>query len=247
MTPIFVIPTVLLAITCGAFTFGRLDALFTERTKGIVTSGICLTISFILIIPPVYEAIDRSMPTPNGTDLLSKFFALVSVAFLGNLVNRVFPSSLARRWVAGPQGAVALAGAALAVFACFTFTNAPNPSPLLAAYSDQPSVRIQTWVMLAYIAYVVAPFIVPAFRDSRSNPLKIGRTAALLIALGFLISFLRAFTYPLELTAPTLTSTFQLISDASTLLVVMGLGFWSYTRKKRIVTKELGGSPLSID
>lgn len=247
MTPVFLIPTVLLAITCGAVTFGRLDSLFTERAKGAVTSGICLTIAFILIIPPVYEAIDRSMPTPNGTDLLSKFFALVAVAFLGNLINRVFPSSFAHRWVSGPQGAVVLAGAALAVFACFAFTNAPEPSPLLMAYSDQPSVRIQTWVVLAYVAYVIAPFIVPAFRDSRSNPLKIGRTASMLIAFGFLISFLRALTYPFELIAPTLTSTFQLISDVSTLLVVIGLGLWTYARKKRLVAQELGGSLLSID
>lgn len=247
MTPVLLIATVLLAIICGALTFRRLDTLFTERTKGIVVSGMCLTMAFVLLIPPVYEVAERLLPVPNATDMISKFFALVAVAFLGGAINRIFPSDYARRWVSGAQGAIALAVAATSVFACFVFTDAPYSSPQLMAYTSQASVKIQTWLMLLYVAYVIVPFVVPAFRDSRNNPLQMGRIASFLLAVGFLVSCLRLVMYPIELLFPNLAATFQLISNASSLFVVLGLGTWRYVRIKNIADKKLGSSILSID
>ena len=122
-----------------------------------------------------------------------------------------------------------------------------NPSPQLLDYARQPSVRLNTWLVLAYVAYVVFPLIKPAYRDACRNPLKVGRLASGLIASGFALSLMRAFTYPLELGATgDAIYVFMIVSYISTAFVVVGLALFAYARKHRKPQTELG-SLLSID
>ncbi len=119
--------------------------------------------------------------------------------------------------------------------------------PYPVDYATQPSVRFNTWLVLAYVAYIVFPLIRPAYKDSHNNPLRIGQLASGLIAAGFALSLIRAFTYPVELSATgNVTYLFMIVSYISTAFVVVGLALFAYARKNRKPQTELS-SALSID
>lgn len=255
MSPLYFVPVTLMLIVCGTLTFRRLNTpvrgnmpALEGKSRAIAFSGIFLTLGYLLLIPPLYAVIDPMMPATNGTDLLSKYFSLVAVALLGGHLSRAYGSEKARRWTVGGPGAIALGLTASGLLWCLVTTEAPEQSPQLVAYADQPSVRIYVWFMLAYIAYIVFPLIKPAYIDSRRNPLKIGRIASGLIAGGFAMSFLRAITYPVELSATgDFLNAYMLISYVSTALVVGGLALFAFARRTRKPEAELGQSALSLD
>lgn len=147
----------------------------------------------------------------------------------------------------GTPGAVALGVVAAGLLWTLMATDGPDPSPQLLDYATQPSVRINTWLMLIYVAYVVTPLIRPAYRDCLRNPLLAGKIGSGLIAGGFLLSLLRAGAYPVEWFGPEDTAyLYMLISYVSTAAVVTGLAVFAYARRKRKVETDLG-SALSID
>lgn len=241
-------------ILLGSLTFQRINTpvlgyehALKGRASSIALSGIFLTLSYLLLIPPVYLVIDSVMPVTNATDLISKYFALVAVAFLGGHLSRAYAAEFARKWTVGTPGAAMLGVVAVGLLWTLLATDGPRPSPQLLDYATQPSVRINTWLILIYVAYVVAPLIRPAYRDALRNPLLVGRIASGLIAGGFALSLLRAGTYPAEWFGPTETAyLYMLISYASTALVVIGLAVFAYARRKRKAQSDLG-SALSID
>jgi hypothetical protein len=255
MSPLFFVPVTLMLILCGSLTFRRLNTPVQGNTKAlegraraIAFSGIFLTLGYLLLIPPIYAVVDPVMPTTNGTDLLSKYFSIVAVALLGGHLSRVYGSEKARRWTVGGPGATVLGLTAAGLLWCLVTTNAPTLSPQLGAYSDQPSIRIYVWLMLAYVAYIAVPLIRPAYLDSRKNPLKIGRVASGMISAGFAMSFVRAVAYPLELSGRgELLNIYMLVTYLSTALVVAGLALFAYARRTRKPQTELGRSALSID
>lgn len=224
MNPLAVVPVTLMLILLGSLTFQRINApvsgyehALRGRASSIALSGIFLTLSYLLLLPPVYLAVDSIMPVPNATDLISKYCALVAVAFLGGHLSHAYGSVLARRWTVGTPGAVALGIASTGLLWTLLATDGPQPSPQLLDYATQSSVRINTWLVLAYVAYVVTPLIRPAYRDSLRNPLVTGRIASGLIAGGFALSLLRAGTYPVEWFGPADAAyLYMLISYAST-------------------------------
>jgi hypothetical protein len=255
MSPLYYVPVTLMLIVCGSLTFHRLNTpvqgnvkALEGKARAISVSGIFLTLGYLLLIPPVYGVVDQMMPTTNGTDLLSKYLSLMAVALLGGHLSRAYGSVAARRWTVGGPGAIALGLAASGLLWCLATTNAPEQSPQLAAYADQPSARLYVWFMLAYVAYIVFPLIKPAYLDSRRNPLRVGRIASGFIAAGFAMSFIRALTYPLELAGSgDLLHLYMLASYVSTALVVGGLALFAYARRTRKPQAELGRSALSID
>lgn len=255
MTPLYFVPVTLMLIICGCLTFRRLNTpvqgnmkALEGKARAIAFAGIFLTLGYLLLIPPVYAVVDPVMPTTNGTDLLSKYFSIVAVALLGGHLSRAYGSERARRWTVGGPGATALGLTAAGLLWCLVTADAPALSPQLAAYADQPSVRIYVWFMLAYVAYIVFPLIRPAYLDARRNPLRIGRVASGMIAAGFAISFTRAVTYPLELSGSgDVLNVYMLVSYVSTFLVVAGLALFAYARRTRKPETELGRSALSID
>ncbi|MGX5717504.1 hypothetical protein [Arthrobacter sp. MAHUQ-56] len=248
-----VVPTLML-ILLGSLTFKRINApvagyqhALKGKAKNIALSGIFLTLAYLLLVPPVYYAVDSIMPITNATDLLSKYCALVAVAFLGGHLSQAYGSTFARRWTVGMPGAVMLGLTATGLLLTVLATAGPKPSPQLLDYATQPSVRINTWLVLVYVAYIVAPLIRPAYLDSRRNPLRIGRVASGAIAAGFTLSLLRAGSYPAEwYGSGDLAYVYMLISYASTALVVVGLALFGYARRQRKPETQLG-SALSLD
>jgi hypothetical protein len=254
MNPLTVVPVSLMLILLGSLTFKRINTpvlgdqhALQGKASSIALSGIFLTMAYLLLLPPVYLGMESLMPLTNGTDLISKYFALVAVAFLGGHLSIAYGSPFARRWTVGVPGATTLGIIATGLLGTLLATDAPNPSPQLLDYAAQPSVRLNTWLVLAYVAYIVAPLIRPAYKDSRKNPLGLGRFASRLIAAGFALSLMRAFTYPVELSATgNVTYLFMIVSYISTAFVVIGLALFAYARKNRIPQTELR-SALSID
>ncbi|GGH99397.1 hypothetical protein GCM10007170_34140 [Arthrobacter liuii] len=254
MNPLSVVPVSLMLILLGSLTFKRINTPVTGyehalrgKASSIALSGIFLTLAYVLLLPPVYIPVDSVMPVTNTTDLISKYFALIAVAFLGGHLSVAYASPFARRWTVGAPGAVMLGVVATGLLGTLLATNAPRPSPQLLDYAAQPSVRLNTWLVLAYVAYIVFPLIGPAYRDARKNPLRVGRLASGLIAGGFALSLARAFTYPIELGATgDVTYLFMIVSYISTAFVVIGLALFAYARRSRKTETELG-SALSID
>ncbi|MEO3935081.1 hypothetical protein WMO79_19980 [Micrococcaceae bacterium Sec7.4] len=254
MNLLAVVPVSLMLILLGSLTFKRINTpvlghqhALQGKASSIALSGIFLTLAYFLLLPPVYLAVDSLMPLTNATDLVSKYFVLVAVAFLGGHLSRAYGSLSARRWTVGEPGAVMLGVVAAGLLWTLLAAEAPKPSPQLLDYARQPSVRLNTWLVLAYVAYIVFPLIKPAYRDACRNPLKVGRFASGLIATGFSVSLIRAFTYPLELGATgDATYLFMIVSYISTAFVVVGLALFAYARKHRKPQAELG-SLLSID
>ncbi|WP_427136714.1 hypothetical protein [Pseudarthrobacter sp. S9] len=254
MNLLSVVPVSLMLILLGSLTFKRINTpvlghqhALQGKASSIALSGIFLTLAYLLLLPPVYLAVDSLMPLTNATDLVSKYFALVAVAFLGGHLSRAYDSPSARRWTVGEPGAIVLGIVATGLLWTLLATEAPSPSPQLLDYATQPSVRLNTWLVLAYVAYIVFPLIKPAYKDARRNPLKVGQLASGLIATGFALSLIRAFTYPLELGATgDAIYVFMIVSYISTAFVVIGLALFAYARKNRKPQTELG-SLLSID
>lgn len=254
MNPLSAVPISLMLILLGSLTFKRINTpvlghqhALQGKASSIALSGIFLTLAYLLLLPPVYDAVDSVMPLTNLTDLISKYFALVAVAFLGGHLSVAYASPHAHRWTVGAPGAAMLGVVATGLLGTLLVTKAPTPSPQLLDFAAQPSVRLNTWLMLAYVAYTVFPLIRPAYRDSRKNPLTVGRLASGLIAAGFTLSLVRAFTYPVELGATgDVTYLFMIVSYISTAFVVVGLAVFAYARRKRAPQTELG-SALSID
>lgn len=254
MNPLSVVPVSLMLILMGSLTFKRINTpvlgnqhALQGKASSIALSGIFLTLAYLLLLPPVYFAVDSLMPVTNATDLISKYFALVAVAFLGGHLSRAYDSPFARRWTVGPPGALMLGIVATGLLGTLLATKGPNPSPQLLDYAAQPSVRLNTWLVLAYVAYIVFPLIKPAYKDFRRNPLRVGRHASGLIAAGFSLSLMRAATYPVEFGATgDVAYLFMLISYISTAFVVVGLALFAYARRNRKPQTELG-SALSID
>jgi hypothetical protein len=250
MNPLTVVPVSLMLILLGSLTFKRINTpvlghqhALQGKASSIALSGIFLTLAYLLLLPPVYMGVELLMPLSNGTDLISKYFALVAVAFLGGHLSVAYGSPLARR----APGAAVLGIVATGLLGTLLATDAPNPSPQLLDYAGQPSVRLNTWLVLDYVAYIVFPLIRPAYKDSRKNPLRVGRLASGLIAAGFALSLMRAITYPVELGATgDVTYLFMIVSYVSTAFVVIGLSLFAYARKNRTPQTELR-SALLID
>lgn len=248
MTSLYVIPVSLMLILLGSLTFKRITsrnpqgaAVIFRRSGRLALLGILLTTSYVLLIPPVYMWTEDVLPLSNGTDLISKYCALLAVAFLGEHLSLAYNSAVALRWNVGTRGAIAIGLAAVGLFMTLIAADAPEPSPQLASYADQLPVDINTWIMLAYVAYVVAPLIRPTFRDARRNPLRIGRLGSALLCIGCTLSALRALTYfPLELpSGPEAFYMFMLISYISTACVVFGLWAFAFARRRQLPRKKL--------
>jgi hypothetical protein len=254
MNPLSVVPLTLMLILLGSLTFQRINTpvsgyqhALRGKASSIALSGIFLTLAYLLLLPPVYYAVDSVMPLTNATDLISKYCALVAVAFLGGHLSQAYGSSFARRWAVGAPGAAMLGIVSAGLLWTLMATDAPAPSPQLLDYATQPSVRINTWLVLLYVAYIVTPLIRPAYLDSKRNPLLIGKAASGMIAGGFGLSLIRAGSYPAEwYGTKDLAYVYMLVSYASTALVVLGLALFAYARRQRKAETELG-SALSID
>jgi hypothetical protein len=187
------------------------------------------------------------MPIVNATDLISKYCALVAVAFLGGHLSLAYGSAFARRWTVGMPGVVVLGLTCTGLFWTVLSTNAPHSSPQLLDFATQPSVRINTWLVLLYVAYIAFPLVRPAYLDSKENPLRTGRAASGMIAGGFALSLLRAGAYPVEwFGTGNVVYLYMLVSYVSTALVVVGLALFAYARRNRKVQSDLG-SALSLD
>lgn len=254
MNPLAFVPVTLMLILLGSLTFQRINTpvlgyqhALRGRASSIALSGIFLTFSYLLLIPPVYMALDSVMPVTNATDLISKYCALLAVAFLGGHLSRAYAAEFARKWIVGARGAGMLGVIAVGLLWTLLATEGTNPSPQLLDYATQPSVRINTWLVLIYVAYVVAPLVRPAYHDFLRNPLLAGRIGSGLIAGGFFLSLLRAGTYPVEWFGSEDTAyVFMFISYVSTAAVVIGLAVFAYARRNRKAETDLG-SALSID
>jgi hypothetical protein len=254
MTPIAFVPIVLTFAIVAGFTINRLNSpvptygtALRGKARGIAYSGICLTAGYFVILPPVYAAVDSMMPIPNGADLLAKYLVLAAVAFLGSHMSRAYGSRKAHRWIAGRPGIIVFALVAIGLLWTLLASNTTEPSPQLSLYTDLVTVKIHTWLVVFYIAYVVSPIIVPAYKDSKVNPLRAGRMASGLIAFGFFLSLLRLFTYAAEFTSNgDVARAFTIVSHLSTIFVVVGLALFAYARKKGLAQQQLESS-LSIN
>lgn len=254
MSPVHVIPVTLMLALMGGVLFQRFrtPALGTQRglkgkTGRIVIASIFLTLAYLLVWPPVYYAVDSVMPFTNATDLLAKLCAMAAVTVLANHLRMVYISPCKRRRSAAAAGLLVFTAAAGGLLWSLLATDGPRPSPQLMDYASQPSVRVNTWLVLLYIAYLVIPFIRPAYLDSLRNPLTIGRIGSGLIAGGFALSLLRAGSYPVEWYGPAETASFfMLVSYVSSACVVVGIALFACARRKRAAETELG-SALSLD
>lgn len=254
MNMLYFAPLVITFIIVAGFTINRLNSpvpvygsALKGRARGIAYAGIFLTAAYFFILPPVYYSVDEFMPITNGTDLLAKYLVLTAVAFLGGHMSRAYQSDFARRWTVGRQGIIVFVVAALGILTTLLISQTPESSPQLLLYSDQASVKIHTWFVIAYNAYIVAPIVGPAIRDAKINPLRAARIASGLIAFGFALSILRFFTYALEFTSQgDIAYAFDLLSQGSAILVVVGLALFAYGRKQALADTSTPKSPLSL-
>lgn len=255
MNDLYVVPVSIMLILLGSLTFRRFTAgspdgarfLF-RRSGRVALMGLLLTLSYVLLVPAIYMWVERFSPLSNGTDVVGKCLALVAVALLGEHLSYTYNATSALRWHIGTRGAIAIGIAAFGLFVTTFLADAPDPSPQLAAYADQTPVEINTWIMLAYVAYIATPLIIPIAKDARRNPLVIGQWGSALIAIGFTLSVVRAFAYfPLELPlGPGAFLWFMMVSYASTACVALGLWAFAISRRRKLPSKKLTVG-LSID
>lgn len=242
-------PVLLTFVVIAGFTINRLSApvaggsALRGKSRGIAYAGIFLTAGYFTIIPPVYAAIDSFMPIGNGAELVSKYFVLTAIALLGGHLSLAYGSHRARRWIAGRQGLVVFFLVIVGLLWTLLITDAPVPSPELTAYYDQASVKVHLAIVAAYVAYVLLPLVVPSFKDSQVNPLKIGRISSGLICAGFSLSIARFVLLPVELsTNGEAARFFELFSHTSAICVILGLAGFAHARRKRIAQESLTSS-----
>lgn len=246
MTLFYLIAIILTVATCAVLTMERIYRIQHRSSVVMVASGTLLSAAILIVVPPVYNFVDSLMPVPNGADLVERTFAYLAVSLLGVHLSFAYKSPLATRLVAGKGGVIALVSTLALAFIAFNLTETTESSPQLVAYADQASVQFFNWITTAYVAYIVGPFVVPAFKDAKTNGLHLGRIASMLMAIGFLVSALRPFTYFFEIPLG-LWYVGQTATTISTLLVVVGLGLYAYVQSRRIVGTERETSMLSID
>lgn len=249
MSPVELVPTALLFVLCFSLTFDRVHSKLHEQSGSgtIMAAGVCLTIALGLLIPPVYVFLDALMPTPNSIEPISKVFGCVATALLGAHVSRSYKSERARRLIAGRPGTLVFAVAITAGLGCFLASKTPLPSPMLHLYTDQLSVQLYIWIMLAYVAYVVFSLTLLAFVDARTNVVREERAGSWMFFGGFAISVARAVLYPIEILNPAWAGYYQLASHLSTILVVLGLAVFAHARRTNRVEQQRTRSVLSID
>lgn len=245
---IYVISVSFMLILLGGLTFHRMTSKRTPegarallRPSGrLALMGILLTTAYVVSLPVIYTMLEAIVPISNGTDVIAKCCAMTAVAFLGVHLAIAYNSETALRWIVGLRGALALGIAVLGVFITLIAADTPEPSPRLVAYADQPAVEINEWIVLAYTAYILGLLLPPVLRDSRKNPLRLGRLASTLIFIGFALSMGRALAYPLELRAgPEAFYVFELVTHVSTACVVLGLWAFAFARTHHIARKKL--------
>lgn len=245
---IYVISVSLMLILLGGLTFHRLTSKTTPegarallRPSGrLALMGILLTTAYVVSLPVFYAMLEAIVPLSNGTDVIAKSCAMTAVAFLGAHLAIAYNSETALRWIVGLRGALALGIAVLGVFVTLIAADTPEASPRLVAYADQPAVELNEWIVLTYTAYILGPLLSPLFRDSRRNPLRLGRLASRLIFIGFALSIGRTLTYPLELRAGAEAFyIFELVTHVSTACVVLGLWAFAFARKNQLARKKL--------
>lgn len=255
MNDLYVVPVSIMLILLGSLTFRRFTAgspdgaLFLFRRGGrVALMGLLLTSSYVLLVPAVYMWVEGFLSLPNGADIISKCLALLAVALLGEHLSFAYNATSALRWYIGTRGSIAIGTAALGLFVTTFLADAPDPSPQLEAYADQLPVQINTWIMLAYVAYIVTPLIIPIAKDARHHPLFIGRLGSVLIAFGFILSVVRSLMYfPLELPlGPGAFLWFMMVSYVSTACVALGLWSFAISRRRKLPSKTLPVG-LSID
>lgn len=235
-------------IVLGSATFHRLTSAITPagarsllRPSGrLALMGILLTVGNVMTIEPIYELIDSYIPVSNGTSAIAQILAMAAVSQLGVHLATSYKSDFALRWLVGIRGSLALLAASLGAFGALIVSKAPNPSPRLVDYLDQPAVHVMHWIALAYIAYVMGILFRPVLHDSHVNPLRLTRTGSRLILFGFVLSIGRALAFPWELEAwPRAFYGFEVISQASAVCVVIGLWMFAYTRTHGVAGQKI--------
>ncbi len=243
---IYVISVSFMLILLGGLTFHRLTAKRTPegsrallRPSGrLALMGILLTAAYVFSMPGVYQFLEIFVPISNGTDFIAKCCAMGAVAVLGVHLAIAYGSEAATSWIIGKRGLLVGVIAASGVLSTLLAADIPEASPRLEIYQVQPAVELNEWIVLAYTAYVLAPLLLPVFRDSRRNPMRFGRLASRLIFVGFVLSIGRALAYPLELHAgPEAFYIFELVTHVSTACVVLGLWAFAFAKSRQLARK----------
>lgn len=243
---IYVISVSLMLIFLGGLTFHRMTSKRTPegarallRPSGrLALMGVLLTAAYVFTLPAVYQLVEAIVPISNGTDFISKCCGMTAVAVLGVHLALAYGSETAIKWIVGKRGALAVVLAALGEFLTLIAADTPKASPRLAIYQEQAAVVWNEWIVLAYVAYVMGPLLLPVFRDSRRNPLRFGRLGSKLICVGFVLSITRAVAYPLELWAGAdAFYIFELVSQVSTACVVLGLWAFAFAKSRQLARK----------
>lgn len=238
----------LMLIILGGATFHRLTRKTTPagarsllRPSGrLALMGILLTVANLMTIGPIYDFIDSYMLVSNGTSAIAQILAMTAVSQLGVHLAMSYKSGFALRWMIGIRGFLALLVASLGSLGALIVSDAPDPSPRLVDYLDQPSVHMMHWIALAYIAYVMGILFLPVLHDSHVNPLRLTRAGSRLILFGFVLSIGRALAFPWELEAwPQAFYGFEVISQISAACVVIGLWMFAYARTHGVARQKI--------
>lgn len=230
----------------GGLTLTRLPGLSQSRNQAIFLSGLCVCVAFGLMIPGIYESLDRLFLRPNSTDLFAKLALLLAVNILVCEIARTLRNVRAQRLTAGISGKTILVLTFALEMLLFAFTDTPEPSPGLGAYISDPLVLGYNAVIVVYIGYLGALLLAPLIRDASTPPQPVRRTASALLAAGFGLAIIRAILMLAGFAVSGLYEFGQIVSGISALFIVAGLAT-AWVALRKYGTARITQSKLRLD
>ena len=238
------IVTAVVLVVAALLTAFRVPASAKGRGRPIVVCGVLTVLAFLLVVPPVYAALDRVIPGENAVDPLTKILLFGGMFILADQLAKGLGSPRLVRLVSGLPGRVALALAAVLVVTFFLLADVPVSSPQLAVANDDPFVALYTATSLVYFSYLCVLLVVAVARSFGPPPvgasareLRADRLGRQLMMAGFVLVPVRLVLTPLTFLRPETYDAVQVLPVSTLALVVVGL--WLVRLARRTADGEV--------
>jgi hypothetical protein len=139
---------------------------------------------------------------------------------LSGKIAAAYSSKPALRAVHGPVGLAVVGVCTAGILLAYSLSDLQGSSTGLAGFPAQTSLVVYHWLGYGYMAYVAACLIVPTGKAAISCRPFLGRAAALLLCLGFILV---CATVPVQLSPWHVPGLLKIISFTSILCVAIGL------------------------
>jgi hypothetical protein len=227
------ITTYFIAIILAAFALSRLPSGLRGRNRLVLGSALAIALAFGLVVPPIYESVERLIPAvANFPDLIAKLLLFTGLLLAATQVARAYEAPRAQRLISGLPGVVVFVALFAIDVLVFASVHTGARVPDLAANLDQPLVRLYSTIATAYPAYLFALLLPHVASGCRSSQLTV-RVTSWLLSAGFALAIVRFGLGLLTLLAPDFYSPGQVVSGVAALLVACGLATAFFARLSR--------------